>query len=469
LSEDKSDDLDVISDFNSEVEFLLFKQAIDTGWDCPRAHILVKLRDIQSYTFEVQTVGRILRMPQHKHYDDENLNRGYIFTNLQSITVAKEEYNPNIIKHLKASRIEKYKALKLESYFKSRVDYGDITYSFGKILEKVFCEEFGIEINPTLLNTIENAEKLKTKDLTTKITVYKESLITDKNIDSQDYDEMLGALNESDDRTAEARLADNDLQDTFNQIVKENLNGFAPKRSVPTVRGAIYQWFKKYLGINYHLENGVIHIQYLFLHNKNQAKFSQLLNKATGVYRPIKKEEVKNKIEEDWYDWEVKLDEFYNQHTDEKIDYFLCVYQPCYLNIWRSTPEKEFEKHMESKQDKIEWWFKNGESKKDFFGIKYVENGMPQAFYPDYIIKLKSGKVFIGDTKAGITAKEAGLKAEALQQYIKEQNEKGKNLIGGIIINEKTDCTAHWRVNLMENYKYDKNDLTVWKYFDELI
>ena len=30
---------------------------------CPRAHVLVKLRDIQSYTFEVQTVGRILRMP----------------------------------------------------------------------------------------------------------------------------------------------------------------------------------------------------------------------------------------------------------------------------------------------------------------------------------------------------------------------------------------------------------------------
>ena len=33
----------------------------------------MKLRDIQSYTFEVQTVGRILRMPQQKHYEDETL------------------------------------------------------------------------------------------------------------------------------------------------------------------------------------------------------------------------------------------------------------------------------------------------------------------------------------------------------------------------------------------------------------
>jgi type III restriction enzyme len=469
LSEDKSDGLDEISNFNSEVEFLLFKQAIDTGWDCPRAHILIKLRDIQSYTFEVQTVGRILRMPQQKHYEDENLNTGYIFTNLQSITVEKEEYNPNIIKHLKATRYKNYKALKLESYFKSRVDFGDITYSFGGILEKVFCEEFGIESNPTLINTAENSEILKAKGLTTEIIAYKESLITDKNISGESYDDMLGVLNDSDDRTTEARLADNDLQDTFSQIVKENLNGFAPKRSVPTVRGAIYQWFKKYLGINYHLENGVIQIQYLFLHNKNLDKFSQLLNKATGEYRPVKKEEVKNKIEETWYDWDVKLDEFYNQHTDEKLDYKLSLYQPCYLNASRSIPEKEFEKHIESKTDKVEWWFKNGVSKKDFFGIKYVENEMPQTFYPDYIIKLKSGKIFIGDTKAGITAKEAGLRAEALQKYIKEQNKKEKNLIGGIIINEKTDCSGHWRVNQMTSYNYDKNDLTEWKYFDELI
>jgi type III restriction enzyme len=466
LSEDKSDGLDEISDFNSEVEFLLFKQAIDTGWDCPRAHILVKLRDIQSYTFEVQTVGRILRMPQHKHYEDENLNTGYIFTNLQSITVAKEEYNSNIIKHLKASRKKDYKALKLESYFKSRVDFGDITYSFGKVLEKVFCKEFEIQINPTLINTAENAEKLKFEGLTNEITAYKESLITDKNISGEDYDAMLGVLNESDDRTAEARLADNDLQDTFSQLIKENLNGFAPKRSVPTVRGAIYQWFKKYLGINYHLENGVIHIQYLFLHNKNQGKFSQLLSKATGEYRPIKKEEVKNKIEEVWYEWNVKLDEFYNQHTDEKLDYKLSIYQPCYLNASRSAPEKEFEKYIETKTDKIEWWFKNGESKKDFFGIKYIENDMPQTFYPDYIIKLKSGKIFIGDTKAGITAKEAGSRAEALQAYIKIQNKEVKNLTGGIIVQ---DATKKWRVNQSKIYKYDKNDLNEWEYFDNMI
>jgi type III restriction enzyme len=56
LSEDKTDNLDEISSHNSLVEVLIFKQAIATGWDCPRAQILVMFREIKSITFEIQTV-----------------------------------------------------------------------------------------------------------------------------------------------------------------------------------------------------------------------------------------------------------------------------------------------------------------------------------------------------------------------------------------------------------------------------
>ncbi len=192
LSEEKSDGLEQISDFKSEVDFLLFKQAIDTGWDCPRAHILVKLRDIQSYTFEVQTVGRILRMPEQMHYENENLNTGFIFTNLQKITVQKEDYNPNIIKHLKATRGNIYKPLGLSSYYKSRVDFGDLTLSFSKTLDKVFCEGFGIEINLLMINSVENGEKVKKQGLTLDFGVYKEGLIIDKKIDGKNFDEIRG-------------------------------------------------------------------------------------------------------------------------------------------------------------------------------------------------------------------------------------------------------------------------------------
>jgi len=466
LSEEKSDNLDEISDFESEVEFLLFKQAIDTGWDCPRAHILVKLRDIQSHTFEVQTVGRILRMPEQKHYEDENLNTGFIYTNLQTITVNKEDYNPNIIKHLKAQRKQVYKPISLQSYYKNRVDYGDITFSFGKVLEKVFCAHFELEINPPIVNTIENQEKLITKGFIIDADAFKENLLTDKKIEGKDFDVTLGELNKNADITVSAKLSDNDLHDKFNSVIIEHLNGFAPKRSTPTVRGAIYQWFRKYLGINYQLENGIIHIQYIFLHERNIERFSQLLGRSTDEYKPKKTQEVKNKIEESYYEWDIKKIEFFNQYTDEKVDTKLNIYEPCYLSIGRSSVEKEFELFLESKPDKIEWWFKNGVNKKDFLGLKYFDNDLPQTFYPDYIIQLKSGKILIGDTKGGITASEAKSKAEALYEYIKEQNSKGKKLIGGIIVKDNSN---QWRLNQQRHYSYDKNNLTNWDYIVDVI
>lgn len=463
LNEEKSDNLEQISHFESEVEFLLFKQAIDTGWDCPRAHILVKLRDIQSYSFEVQTVGRILRMPEQKHYEDENLNTGFIFTNLQTITVQKEEYNLNIIKHLKAVRKDIYQPSGISSYYKSRVDFGDLTLSFGKVLEKVFCEEFEIEVNPLMINTAENCEKLKKHELLIDSNLYKESLIINKKIDGENFDEISGDI-VNDGKMLNLKLAGNDLLDKFNEVIKENLNGFAPKRSIPTARESIYLWFRKYLGIEFY-NDGLIEIQNLFLHPKNIGKFSQLLSKATGNYKPIKKEEIKQKIEEITYDFEIKKEEFFNQYSDEKMDYKLCIYKPCYLSKNRLNPEKEFEKYLETKENQIDWWFKNGSNKKDYLGIKYLEDDLPQTFYPDYIIKLKSGKIFIGDTKSGGTAKDSKLKAEALQIYIKNQNEKGKNLIGGIIIK---DDANKWRVNNQNIYKYDQNDLRDWIYFDDI-
>ena len=78
-------------------------------------------------------------MPEQKHYFNEELNTGYIFTNIENIIVHKEDYNPNIIKTLKAVRKDVYKNINLESYYKKRADYGDITSSFNNTLKTVFC------------------------------------------------------------------------------------------------------------------------------------------------------------------------------------------------------------------------------------------------------------------------------------------------------------------------------------------
>jgi hypothetical protein len=50
--------------------------------------------------------------------------------------------------------------------------------------------------------------------------------------------------------------------------------------------------------------------------------------------------------------------------------------------------------------------------------------------------------------------------AEGLYKYIEEQNNKGKNLFGGIVVNKD----GSWRYNDSSVYAYDQNNLTTWKF-----
>lgn len=61
---------------------VITKQAITQGWDCPRAQVLVKLRRSSNETFNLQTLGRICRVPEPEigYYKNEKLNYAYVYT-----------------------------------------------------------------------------------------------------------------------------------------------------------------------------------------------------------------------------------------------------------------------------------------------------------------------------------------------------------------------------------------------------
>jgi len=462
LSEQKSETLDWVSEPDNEIEFLIFKQAIDTGWDCPRAHILVKFRESQSETFEIQTVGRILRMPEQKHYASEDLNRGYIYTNVQSIIVKKEEYNPNIIKHLKAVRKEVYKPIKLTSYYKSRADYGDITSSFTPVFEKTACEHFGLKGDHTMF--AQNVAKVEKEGVILDVKKYQQDIIANAKIEGTTFDEIEGKI----DSAARARLtiAGNDLQALFEQIIKERLGSFKNvKRSVPAVKTAIYTWFRKYLGSKAWPEEMIL-VQMVLAHNGNRKQFEEILASAIEAYKAVREKEILKRVEESeqFYDFEIAKESFFNQHTDERVEHEKFVYEPCYLSVSRLNPEKNFEKFLAENSDKIVWWWKNGENKQDYFGVKYeYPVGVIHTFYPDYLVQLADGRIGIFETK-DMGDRDGGnytkAKAEKLQEYIKEQ--KGKKLFGGIVI-EKSDG---WKINQKTVYdwsKCEKNDWSDWE------
>ena len=125
---------------DSSVSFLLFKQAAATGWDCPRASILVMFREIRNPTFAIQTVGRILRMPFGEHFACPELNFGYLYTNykrnevLEEYAKSKTENRPAINGSYRKKNV---KPVKLKSVFMARVDYNDLGDSFQMTFKKV--------------------------------------------------------------------------------------------------------------------------------------------------------------------------------------------------------------------------------------------------------------------------------------------------------------------------------------------
>lgn len=455
LHEDQKN-LEVLENNSSEVDFVIFKQAIDTGWDCPRAQILVKFRETKSEVFELQTIGRILRMPEAHHYDDDLLNRAYIYTNVQADYLefeGKETWLKNQIKSIRMKRSPEYKPLHLRSYYRNRIDYGDLTSSFYPVLLNVFCTCFDIAPESSgPLFAAANIEKMRKGGVSVELFNKQASLILNKSIDLK-YFENLGDEKMKVESNFQASLSDDDKERVFDNIIKANLNGYAFKRSSDIFYGALFSWFRKYTDIHAAQDGGAIKIQNIVL---NHAEiFGELFNRAVEQYKPIKDEEIRKKIEEVemWNDeWEIApergFSDIYKPFDAELALYKREADKKTYLNV-DSTEERAFIEMLEKHKDKIEWWWQNGNEHMALnFGVKY---GGGSTFQPDFLVLFKDGRLGIFDTKAvGYMEEDTKQKAEALQNYIVEENQRRKEcpLVGGIVILKD----GHFRLNSDELY-----------------
>lgn len=463
LSDEKvNDESEKLLSIDGQVEYLIFKQAIDTGWDCPRAQILVKFRETNSLIFEIQTVGRILRMPEAKHYEDHDLNIGYVYTNIKSIEVKKETYNPNIIKTCIAKRRDIYEPLKLRSYYRQRTDFGDVTSAYTDFFCKAFSDYFMIPTDEVMQDYYTNMEKLKQLGIKEDFDKM-DSIIKDGVIDSETIDKILNNSISGD--TINVEMSGVDLQYAFEQIIKNNLNGLAPRRSISTVKSAIFYAMKKYLNLNT-ARGGIIYIQNLVV--KNEIKFAQIIDESIKKYKDYHEEEVASKDQDKWNDeWEIEPTKNYNPQTFTELDSKLSLYQPLYVAVDPNGKvnqlEKEFIKYLDEHSDVIEWFWENGaEHMEKNFGIK-VDN--KKTFQPDFIVKFKDGRIGIFDTKGGMFKTDDKIKSNALQRYIIEETYKGKNLIGGLVIKD----FDHFRVFMKDGYIPFDNNPEEWEYFDNLL
>lgn len=86
-SDDELADEDLLSP-TSAVRFIITKDALREGWDCPFAYVLAILSRTTATTALTQMIGRVLRQPHARTTGVEALDECYVFTFDQDVTAA---------------------------------------------------------------------------------------------------------------------------------------------------------------------------------------------------------------------------------------------------------------------------------------------------------------------------------------------------------------------------------------------
>ncbi|MBU4350936.1 DEAD/DEAH box helicase family protein [Candidatus Parcubacteria bacterium] len=420
---------------DSEVEVLLFKQAIALGWDCPRAQVMALFREWHSPIFSIQTVGRIMRMPEPdrgKYYTEEILNYAYIYTNINDIVIDKD-VAPGYVSFLTSRRRIDYKNVNLLSCYSKR-------HREKTRLSTLFIEMF---LAQTKKYGLKNKIDTKARKVDVKI-------ISDYK--AKDIDTLVGSKIVGDKAIT---ISSFDLQKLFDYFVRNNLQPFYPEdRSVNRVKESIYKFFEKELKMNY--SEKWEEIVRIILDGKNLQYFINILDKTKIEYQnEIVKKESELILLESWNVPEILS--FGSDYIKENKKRAAMV--PFYVK-YLSGLEKSFTEFLD-KSGKVEWWFKNGDRDATFFAVPY-ENGEKKPFYVDFIVKMRDGRVGLFDPH-GTYLSDFGPKSDGLRRYIQSENKKGKNLFGGLVANTgNTTNNGRWVYFTDSGAKFKKGEFADW-------
>lgn len=417
MSDEKivSDDL---TDLDGSPSFLLMKQAISTGWDCPRAKILVKLREGGSEDFQIQTIGRIRRIPEGKHYGMNILDYCYIYT-------LDTQYKIGLLSSLD------------KAYQVRRLFLRDEAKGFTLTKEMRDLDFDGLGERETLEKVYDYFKK--------SYKLGSDKNINRENLEAGGYDfshEIDSKILQGVFRTTESLAqGSTDNRIKVKTTVNTHTHGIYLLHSVDEikkvtgmqsqkVKNILRRMFskgkkKKYKLIE--LENSDFYA--FVINNVKQLKidFKKVTSQMGGTQLSLKLEPKVTQFcipEMEVYKFsEVKHRTLmrmnaYREYTNEFV-----------TDKTRSLPERLFERYCEN-NDKVEWVYKNGDTGQQYLSIVYMDGISKQwLFYPDYIVHLKDGTDWIIETKGGESSghsKNIDMQIEnkfiAFKQYAKKYN-----------------------------------------------
>lgn len=326
LSDDKTNK-ELIDETDSPVEVLIFKQAIATGWDCPRAQILVMFREMQSIVFQIQTVGRILRMPEQRHYLSHILNTAYVYTDFApgKGNIGIHETAKNLIKDQLGYRKELYSPIILPSTFLKRVEYRDLGKSFYETLRDTFLATIGSSRDAILADNMQKMEK-RGFSLDKNTNTLLDTLITDGRL-----------FVDIDEHTGEKIWTTTDIKTKREEaLVKMAFDAFARERVGPhftniarsykTIIEALYRVLEKHI-----LDNSYSRYDIQCMILSNEGKITDILTASKESYLPIRRAEVEKKRKDEVVSrvWEVPSVIAFPENSVE-VKYQKSIIEPFY-------------------------------------------------------------------------------------------------------------------------------------------
>lgn len=464
LSNEKTN-LDGIEKQDSIVEVLIFKQAIAMGWDCPRAGVLLIYRKLSSESFTIQTIGRIMRMPQQRFYNNPLLNMGYVYTDLSADVIKIEPDIADYVRKLNAYRRDGLTNVTLKSYKEERSNKENnvLRSDFRKELLRYMATEWTLSYMPTLFswdeeddngaaysNKVKANRNVAEKYIVLNISRVQVEIPTDMNI----LDEEGTVLVEN--KTGFARTQ-YELEQIFDKFCLSLLGGWSKSKCLPILQSAVLDALEQLFEI---FETDAYKV---VCSKQNKPKFADVISKALNYYKTQVLEK-KYKADRGFVPcfWTVPEAREYKDSTyQERTDVNNHALMPFFELNNASRPEKRFTSFLEDNSDYIDWWYKNGDSGADNFAVLYENSQKKNAlFYVDYIIRMKSGKVFLLDTKSQDSDPEATYKHGGLIDYIAEESNDELKLKGGVTIEENNN----WKYSPLKIE--NTTEITMWNTFN---
>ena len=367
--------LDEITKNNNEIDVIIFKIGPATGWDIPRACMLVQLRNVSSTNLNMQTIGRIKRNPYPNLERNDITDDYYIYSNTRDEDIDLITYSYQV-----KSKFENETFLSIDITNKKELDAPQQYSEFGDFLRK-YLEKNKYFIHQYINETfIENGTVYK-KILNQVDGKYIYSTLTNPFIFLRDYQRL---INEN------AYLY---------KIIKPLITEFAIKEKIQ----------KEFL--------------FTILFEKCKKDILNIVSKAR-LYKPV------YKISEQQYKPQNYVEIFNEKQDEEKVskrDYLFDINPEDAIHGNRQPLDSEPEKVVFNKIydfseefDTIKLWAKN-QPYSNIFGEYLDEVNNVRHSYFDFIIKFKNNFYLYVEVKGSpdINEEKTKLLKKAYEDYFK--------------------------------------------------